>query len=175
MRYFDPRASSLLASLWLSTSSQVVPVSGAVCSARIDARNVSSAADALDLSDALLCSGPGVFEVNWSGKVSLARTIVISNGTSVRVSGYGMGEADGAGVVRLFEVRNGSTLELDGFSLVRGGAESVEVIEGTFIGYGGGLLVSGLSRLAVSSCSFVNNFATSSGGKIDDAHDVLIA
>lgn len=165
MRYFDPRVSSLLASLWLSTS-QVVPVTGAVCPAGIDARNVSSAADALALSDALLCSGPGLFEVSWRGKVSLARTIVISNGTSVRVSGYGTGEADGAGLVRLFEVRNGSTLELDRFSLVRGGAESEEVVEGTFIGYGGGLLVSGSSRLAASSCSFVSNFATVSGGKI---------
>lgn len=138
-----------------------------MCPAGIDARNVSSAADALDLRDALLCSGPGVFEVSWSGRVALTRTIVVSNGTSVRFSGYGTGEADGAGIVRLFEVHDGSTLELDRFSLVRG-AESGEVIEGTFIGYGGGLLVSGSSRLAVSSCSFVSNFATFSGGKIDD-------
>lgn len=122
------------------------------CEAGVTTRNVTSTADALELSDALRCSGPAEFEIDWVGEALLTRTIAVSNGSSVKVMGRGAGEAviDGGGAVRLFEVNEGSTLELNRVSLV-GGFSS---------GDGGAVHLAADSRLSVVNCSFVENIAS---------------
>lgn len=152
---------SLLGVLGLADSQDTsLPLT--TCPVGVSARNVSTTAEALELSDALLCSGPGQFEVEWIGAVLLAETIVVSNGLSLKVSGRGE-EAiiDGGGGVRLFEVLIGSVLELDKVSLVRGGPGH----DGSSLNYGGAVIVSGLSRLTATECFFKDNNATTYGGK----------
>lgn len=125
------------------------------CPVGVTARNVSSTAEALELSDALNCSGRGQFEVDWSGNVLLPRTITISNGSSVKVTGLGPEAViDGGGAVRLFEVDEGSTLEINRVSLVGGRSAGEIPGEG-----GGAVQLLSLSRLAAVNCSFVGNTA----------------
>lgn len=87
---------------------------------------VSSTVQALDLSEALLCSGAGEFEVEWSGEVPIASTISVSNGTSLKVTGNGttslpQAVIDGGVEVQLFVVEEeGSSLEVENLSLQRG-------------------------------------------------------
>ncbi|CAM9630947.1 unnamed protein product, partial [Sphacelaria rigidula] len=151
----------LLLLLWLTAflgPSAVGPVSGTSCPEGLTDWNVSTTAEALELSDALQCSGPGQFEVHWSGEVLLTRTITISNESSVAVWGHGAGEAviDGGGAVRLFEVDDGSTLQLSSLSLVGGWADEY--------GDGGAVMVTNSSQLRASNCFFIGNNATDHGG-----------
>lgn len=149
---------------------QVAPVAGALCPVGVSDRTVSTTADASDLSNELNCSGPGHFAVNWSGEVSLTQTIAISNGKSVNISGHaGNAVIYGGSAVRLFEVNDGSTLELHGLSLVGGRGGN----EGSFAEYGGAVLVSNRSRLAAFSCSFIGNSATSFGGRTCVIRNIL--
>lgn len=159
---------SCVLSLRLGLSrSQEIPVSGisgTPCTAERSDWVVSTSVEALELSDALLCSGPGQFEVTWSGNVVLTRTIALSDGKSVKITGAAAGEAvitSGEPPVRLFAL-NGSTLELDRLSLV--GAEAAmewdERIEN-----GAGLLVSDSSRVDVFNCSFVGLQTRDGGGE----------
>ncbi|CAM9751560.1 unnamed protein product, partial [Ectocarpus sp. 12 AP-2014] len=78
----------------------------------------------------------------------------------------GAGEAviDGGDAVVLFHVNDGSTLELDGLSLVRG----VATYSPTYsYGSGGAVYLGGDEcMLTASSCSFVGNNAVDSGGML---------
>lgn len=125
--------------------------SSTFCAPGVTTRNVSNTEQALELSDALYCSGSAQFEVHWVGEVLLTQTIAVSNGNSIKVMGRGADEAviDGGGAVRLFEVNKGSTLELNGVSLVGGWSS----------GKGGAVQLSDFSRLAAANCSFVGNVA----------------
>lgn len=91
----------------------------------------------------------------------LTRTVSISNGTSVKIRGDGGEEAviDGGGAVQLFQVKNGSALELLGLSLMGGNDSSLDEVNG------GAVLVLSRSRLDVYNCSFSGNYADGSGGK----------
>ncbi|CAM9616498.1 unnamed protein product, partial [Ectocarpus sp. 6 AP-2014] len=167
MRFWVSCVSSLSLHLGLS-SSQDIPVSGigTPCTAERSDWVVSTPAEALELSDALLCSGPGQFEVTWSGNVVLTRTIALSDGKSVKIAGAGAGEAviaSGEPHVRLLAL-NGSTLELDGLSLVGAEATMATVEWDEIIENGAGLLVSGSSRLDVYNCSFVGLQTRAGGG-----------
>ncbi|CAN0323906.1 unnamed protein product, partial [Pylaiella littoralis] len=125
------------------------------CPTGVTAWNVSSPADALELIDALNCAGPAQFEVDWSGKVSLTRTISISNGSSVTVTGLGAADEaviDGDGAVRLFEVTEGSTLQLNTVSLVGGLSDE------------GGAIYSVSSNVIIGGDTTFTNNAASSGG-----------
>lgn len=130
----------------------------APCAVGVDARVVSSTAEASNFSEALLCSGAGQFEVEWSGDVLLEQPIII-NGSYVKITGVGPGEAviDGGGSVSLFDVYGGSTLELHALSLVGGWRN----------GSGGGLALFGFEdepcRLTASNCSFIGNTAEYGG------------
>lgn len=54
----------------------------APCSTDLIKMDVSNAAEAAELSDALLCSGPGQFNVTWYGAVEIYRTVVLDLGTN---------------------------------------------------------------------------------------------
>ena len=118
--------------------------------------SVSSAAEVEDLVDALQCDGPGQFVVDWQGEIVLSRTVSVSNGSTLNVTGSSSATIDGGGAVRLFEVDNNSTIFLEGIKLSRGSALG---------GGGGALYVAGNSEAEVVNCSFIDNNASSSGGK----------
>eukprot|EP00752_Nemacystus_decipiens_P017814 g15971.t2 len=108
-------------------------------------------AEALELSEALLCSGAGEFEAIWSGEVLVTSTIFVSNGTSLKITssssstslvftsgGAATGSQaviDGGDEVQLFVVDAISSLELNGLSLQRGlaGAGAVEVMDSSLL------------------------------------------
>lgn len=97
--------------------SQLLPCAGGVTN-----RTISNSAQAFDLTEVLMCSG-GQFEVTWVGEVLLTRTIAVSDGTSLKVLGSSSGGSviDGEGLQhQLFNVSEGSTLELQGLSLMNG-------------------------------------------------------
>lgn len=142
-----------------------MPHAQAAPCAVLDARVVSTTQEASELSEALLCSGAGEFEVEWKGNVSLERPITISNGSYVKVTGASAEEAviDGGDAVVLFHVNDGSTLELDGLSLAYGLATYSANYS---FGSGGAVtLASGDCQLTASSCSFVGNNAIDNGGR----------
>ena len=116
---------------------------------------VATTLDADNLAKDLLCEGPGRFAVSWNGDVVLSRTLSVSNGTHLNVTGSS--ESKGAiiisdGTVRLLEVDLGSTVLLTGL---------------TFSGGDGAVRVAGQSLVKVIDCSFLHNKRTSSenGGK----------
>lgn len=81
-----------------------------LCADGLTELSVSSAAEAAELSNALLCSGSGQFEVDWSGNVLVSTTFAISNGTSLKVTGVGAAVIDGGGMTQLFAVEGGAFL-----------------------------------------------------------------
>lgn len=130
--------------------SQVLP-----CAVGVTNRTISNSAQAFDLTEVLMCSG-GQFEVTWVGEVLLTRTIAVSDGTSLKVLGSSSGGSviDGERLHQLFNVSEGSTLELQGLSLMNGASSSA----------GGAVALSGSSSLGIVDCSFEFNNATGDGG-----------
>eukprot|EP00903_Cladosiphon_okamuranus_P007092 g6891.t2 len=158
----------LLAFLALAKS-QTLPA----CDVGVTTLVVSSTADVVDLSEALLSCAGGQFEVTWVGEVLITSTIVVPGGTSLKVTGssFGQGVVYGGGQVRLFEVSPSSALELDFLSLVGGYAHGSD---GSVYAAGGGAvallgdLFGPSSDTAVSvdivDCAFVGNTANNSNG-----------
>lgn len=72
----------------------------------VTALSVSSTAEALELTNELQCSGAGDFEVEWSGEVVVTKTLAVSNGTSLKVTGsiFDGAVMDGGGAIQLFVV-----------------------------------------------------------------------
>lgn len=138
-----------LLSIFAGANAQVLP-----CALGVTNLTVSNSVEANDLAEALLCSG-GQFEASWVGEVLVSRTVRVSNGTSLRISGTSSGGSivDGGGLYQLFHVSGGSTLELKGLSLVNGFSD-----EG-----GAAVAVSDASSLEVSGCSFDGNRAGAGG------------
>lgn len=133
----------------------------ASCPVGVTTLTVATTAEALELSEALLCSGAGDFEVEWSGEVLVTKTISVSNSTSLTVTGSGstmlpQAVIDGGGDVQLFVVDAGSSLELNSLSIQRGLA---------WPGSGGAVEVVDSSLLTVIDCSFSYNNASYFGGK----------
>lgn len=127
-----PRVVLHLSSLFLLaralTAEDSVP-----CVAELVSLTVSNATDALELSDALNCTGAGQFNVIWTGHVEISQTFALSNGTTLSItagdssttSAYADASTtnavvDGGGVMQLFSVLGGSKLNLNGVSLVNG-------------------------------------------------------
>ena len=114
---------------------------------------VATTSEAETLAEALRCDGPGVFTVNWNGDVLIPRTISVSNGSTLDVTGFSSESTNGAvigdGTVPLFEIDLGSNLLLTGL---------------TFSGGNGSLLVAGGSIVEMVDCSFTfsNKTSTSS-------------
>ena len=112
---------------------------------------VEDTSGARQLAEALQCTG-GLFNVEWSGIVVMDRTLSISNGTVLTVSGIDANATIvGDGNVGLFSVM-GATLHLQNITLSNGSAT-----------YGGAISAS-RSRLTFSQVSFVGNSASDGGG-----------
>lgn len=93
--------------------------------------NVTSTADAQDLSDALNCTGGGNFNVTWYGSVAITQTFEVADGISLNVTGSNrssMALDDGippatirgnelSSDVGMFYVSGASTLTLDNMVL----------------------------------------------------------
>ncbi len=133
-----------LLSILAIVRSQVLPS----CPLGITNLTISNTAQAVDLADALLCSG-GRFEVDWVGELLLPRTIAVSDGSSLKISGSSSGGSvvDGGAQKQLFSVSGASFLDLQGLSLVNGNSSSG----------GGATGLSGSSSLRVVNCSFEGN------------------
>ena len=124
------------------------------CPTTVEEFAVATTSDAEELSEALLCDGPGSFVVSWHGNVTLSRTLSVSNGSTLNVAGS-TDKTDGDsgavifsdGTVLLFEIDLVSNVSLTGL---------------TFSGGDGAVRVSGESFLEVIGCSFVDNNITSS-------------
>ena len=124
---------------------------GSPCSTRVETMVVRNPSDAEKLTEALLCDGRGTFFVDWHGGLFLSRTVSVSNGSTLNVTGLSKDagafmNADGTG--RLFEVDLASTLSLQDM---------------TFTGGNGALSVSGGSYVEVIDCSWNNNIASNGG------------
>ena len=125
------------------------------CPTTIGEFSVATTSDAEELSEALLCDGPGNFVVSWHGNVILSDTLSVSNGSTLNVTGSSDSADDGDpsavifsdGTVVLIEVDLGSTVSLTGL---------------TFSGGDGAVRVNGESFVEVTDCSFVDNNRTSS-------------
>ncbi len=120
------------------------------CPVGITKLTVSDNTQAVDLADALLCSG-GQFEVTWVSEVLLTRTIDVPDGTSLKILGssFGGSVVDGGAQNQLFNVSGASLLHLQDLSLVNG-----------FSSRGGGAIgLSGSSSLEAVNCSFGDNTA----------------
>ena len=124
--------------------------------------------DAKSLAEVLLCEGPASFMVSWHGDVILSRTLSVSNGSTLNVTGSsGNTDADTGAVVTsdgtllLFEVDLGSTVSLTGLTLAGGD---------------GALRVTGGSFLDVIDCTFTNNSRTSSnqGGELPELRSLYL-
>lgn len=113
--------------------------------------SVSSFDEAQDLRDALRCSGPGTFYTEWTGEVNigdLAGGIVVSNGSSLNVTGIGTAVVNGDNRVRIFTLTDGSQLHLNNISLENG--QSLD-------DNGGAVLAKDSSYFSAMDCSFLNN------------------
>lgn len=137
------------------------PAMSTPCPADVTTLSVSSTAEAVELSEALLCSGSGKFEVEWSGEVLVTKTMSVSNSTSLKIIGSGstsppQAVINGGDEVRLFVVQGGSSLELNNLSIQPGMA---------WPGIGEAVLVMDSSQLTVVDCSFSYSEAWSSGGE----------
>ena len=112
---------------------------------------VRNTLEADKLAEALLCDGEGVFTVDWRGDILISRTFLVSNGSTLNVTGSSEDASavvSGDDTVRLFEVDLGSTLLLETLTLT-GGDQALSV-------YGG-------SYVDVTDCTFANNHNNGSG------------
>ncbi|CAM9940423.1 unnamed protein product [Ascophyllum nodosum] len=119
--------------------------------------NVSTTSDAARLAEALLCDGPAVFTVIWNGDIVSSRTLNVSNGSTLSVTGSSENSDNavitGDGTVLLLQVDLDSNVSLTGLTL-SGGDGAVRVIGGSFV--------------EVVNCTFTRNKRTSSdqGGAV---------
>ena len=56
------------------------------CPSQTQSIEVSTTDDALYLSNAVRCEGTGSFVVEWFGRVAVASTISVSNGTTLEIT-----------------------------------------------------------------------------------------
>lgn len=118
------------------------------------------------LTDALNCTGAGVFDVTLHGHLQLKKTIEVSDQKNVTVTGFVDNARDGTSdaciyadigdenATGLFSVSNGSTLNIHNLTL-----------KGGFSEYGGAVSVTSSSYLYAFDCHFINNTASSAGGE----------
>ena len=126
----------------------------ASCSQDVDiTMGVESTLDALELANATSCSRRN-FNVEWRGRVDVAMTIHVLDGTSVRITGISEAVADGRGTVPIFLVSNGY-LYLNNIGIANGNGSE-----------GGAILAVSRSELVIEGVTFTSNTAQSMGGAI---------
>ena len=115
---------------------------------------VKNTSAATQLAAAVSCDGS--FSVEWVGFVTIDTTIVVSENTTLKVTGAADGSSwiDGATRRPLFLVLGGGALHMTGLNLLKGTTSQ---------SYYGGAIVANDSDVTVANCSFVENSATSGG------------
>lgn len=123
--------------------------------------DVATAADLQTFTDAINCTGPGVFNITWCSSLTIEQTIEVSNQKKVTIRGSGFhtirdalddDDDDGIGI---FSVFNGSSLRLEHL-----------VLEGGLSEHGGAVAVLASSYLHVVDCIITNNKASRGGEKL---------
>lgn len=128
------------------------------CSAGTNRLTVASTANATTLASSLQCSN-GEFAVDWVGTVVVAQTIHVVDGTSLNITGAGLGNGimDGDHATQLITLGGGSTLYLTNMTLANGNSSS----------NGGAIDVGESSRVLLSgNTAFTANSAAFNGGAI---------
>lgn len=138
---------------------------------------MGTTADAYSLADSIFCTG-GTFIVEWTGYVSVNRTLFVVNGTILDVIGASGAVADGGGTTQLFLVFNGklrvSDVEMSNGFGINGGAISatrqsevtlsrVSLTYNTANGFGGAIRLDTSFLELVNSSTFTGNSAAYGG------------
>lgn len=107
---------------------------------------VATSTEAVELAEALGCSGQVHINVNWHGRVKLEHTLVLGNGSSLNITGSDEAIIDGADAIQLFTVNNGAMLSIRDATLQNGRSTA----------FAGGILAIN-SSLEIIDCSFMGN------------------
>ena len=138
----------------------------APCPSGTIAVDVISLVDVHNLTDAMHCTGQGVFAVTWYNSLDIEQRIDVSHQKNVTVTGIGFptirtglieehGTAttlDFGSTTGIFSVHNESRLVLKQL-----------VLDGGYSENGGAVAVAGSSSLHVYDCGFANNDASFGG------------
>lgn len=129
--------------------------------------DVATTGDLQKFTDAINCTGPGVFSVTWYRSLLIEQTIEVSNQKNVTITGSGLqtirgasGENNDVGT-GIFSVSSGSSLRLNHL-----------VLEGGSSDHGGAVVVHSSSYLHVVDCIFTNNKASRGGKTLFSGKDV---
>lgn len=135
---------------------------------------VSSTADAQHLSDALTCTGGGVFDVIWYGSVSINQTIEVPDGISLTITGSGFSSSlpldrsastatilgvKSTSQTGMFHVSGASTLNLDNLVL-QGGYSDDNTGAGAVKAQGASGVI---QTVNVTDCHFKDNYGHYAG------------
>lgn len=143
----------------------LVPGSRAApCSSRTVTVNLTSSGGVGALTDALNCTGAGVYAVALHSRLQIGDTIEVSDQKYVSITGFpgtSLTSTSGSrGIIAagdttgMFSVSDRSTLAIQDLVLERGYSK-----------HGGAITVTSSSSLYVHRCSFVNNRASTTGGE----------
>lgn len=133
-----------------------------VCAPDMQFLTVASASEALAFAQAVNCTGPGSFSVDWTGTVETQATVSISNGTTLVISGSQDAIIDGGGQIQMFDVSS-ATLKLSNLVLENGNSSE------------GGAIKALSSNVTVTDCVFVENHASLNGGAIYVADETILS
>ena len=130
-----------------------------VCPAGTVSMNVATTYELQTLRTTINCTGEGVFNVTWIGRVSLVEAIEIREKKQLTVTGstlsptdFSSAAIDGGGAAGIFTVYNGCTLSLNSL-----------VLEGGNVTNGAAIDARSSSSVIVNDCVFANNNATNGG------------
>lgn len=151
------RRTHLLAGVLVTLLRIVEIVVGVSCSTDGTAFDllISNTSDANTLVDALACSSAAHFIVEWRGRVELLRTLVVSNGSVLDITGTQDAAVFSSGTLQLIAVTGGAQLHVRNISLEDGYAAS---------GHGGAISAEA-ANVIIQHCQFTGNWAGTSGGE----------
>eukprot|EP00904_Undaria_pinnatifida_P004020 jgi/Undpi1/13619/HiC_scaffold_9.g03273.m1 len=141
-----------------------------VCPAGTISMNVETTSELKTLMTTINCTGEGVFNVAWIGRVSLVEAIELREKKNLTVTGstsavtdFSSAAIDAGWATGMFTVYNGSTLSLNSLVLEGGNATDGAAID-----------VRSSSSVIVDDCVFANNIATNGGAIYAESSEVFI-
>ena len=130
-----------------------------LCPAGTISMNVATRSELQTLMAAMNCTGEGVLNITWIGRVSLVEAIEIREEKTLTVTAlisaltdFSSAAINAGGTTGIFTVYNGSTLSLNGL-----------VLEGGSFTNGAAIDARSSSSVIVDDCVFSNNIATNGG------------